>query len=170
MASTSNQANEDEESGLLVNELRPKVKSLPPARKVTQVARKIRQLMIQLVPLQVKESHITNPKSRIITDGVLKLVESAAHDEPGCVVFCCVYVANYFHRLCSKDLSDADVHVLRAIACEVIAKRLIENQQDEEFLYSELLLRRYSIINRGQTSDPKSTVEVGLVHRISNAH
>lgn len=149
----------DVETGLLENNA-PDVKSLPPARKVTQVARKIRHLMVQLIPIEVKESHILNPKSRIITNSVLDLIESAADDEPGCVIFCCVWVARYFHHMCLKDLPDADVHVLRAIACEVVAKRLIERQEDDDFLYSELLLRRYSIISGGQETDPKSLVEV----------
>lgn len=119
-------------------------------------------MIIELIPLAVKESHITNPKSRIITKGVLDLVEKAGQAEPGCVVFCCVYVARYFHRLCQKDLPDADVHVLRAIACEVIAKQLIERQKDEEFLYSEVLLRRYTVISGSQETDPKSTVELAV--------
>lgn len=155
------QRNMDEENEPL-HDLPTNVKSLPPARKVTQVARKIRHLMVQLIPMQVKETHITNPKSRIITDSVLKLVEFAAKDEPGCVSFCCVWVARYFHRLCLKDLPDADVHVLRAVACEVIAKRLIETQEDEEFLYAEMLLRRYSILNGGRETDPKSLVELAV--------
>ncbi|CCG82591.1 putative Potassium ion channel Yvc1 [Taphrina deformans PYCC 5710] len=151
----------DEEHALLDNQ-QSTAKSIPPARKITQVARKIRFLITELIPIVVKESHLTNPKSRIITPKVLDLIERAGESEPGCVVFCCVYVAKYFHRLCDKDLPDADVHVLRAIACEVIAKQLIERQEDEDFLYSEILLRRYSIVSGGQDSDPKSTVELAV--------
>lgn len=151
----------DEEHGLLHDDS-PHVKSLPSAKTITQVARKIRYLVTELIPIVVKESHITNPKSRIITPKVLDLVERAGEDEPGCVVFCCVYVARYFHRLCYKDLPDADVNILRAIACEVIAKALIERQEDEDFLYSEMLLRRYAIVTAGRESDPKSLVELAV--------
>lgn len=151
----------DEESTLIQRD-QSDVKPLPSAKTVTQVARKIRYLVNELIPLVVKETHITNPKSRIITKNVLNLVKRAGRKEPGCVVFCCVYVARYFHRLCLKDLPEADVNVLRAIACEIIAKQLIEREEDEDFLYSELLLRRYALISGGSQTDPKSLVELAV--------
>lgn len=159
---------DDEESrSLLVGG--PDAKPIPPPEKVTQAARKIKYLVTELIPMQVKESHLTNPKSRIITEKVLNLVEKAASDAgvAGCVVFCCLYCAQFFKRLCLQNIPDADTNVLRALACELIAKRLLERQEDEDFLYSEVLLRRYQIVRNGRKSDPKSTVELAVDYHIT---
>ena len=158
------QYNMDEE-GLLGNQAKP----IPPPEQVTQAARKIKYLVTELIPLQVKESHLTNPKSRIITNKVLDLCERAASESgvAGCVVYACLYCAQFFHRLCLSDIPDSDIHVLRAVACEVIAKRLLERQDDEEFVYSEALLRRYQIIRNGRKSDPKSAIELAVDYHIT---
>ena len=106
----------DEERALL-REHEPRAKPIPDAAKVTQVARKIRHLINELVPMPVKQTHLTNPKSRIITPAVLELVKKAGQDEPGSVVFCCVYVARYFHRLCVRNLPESVTFRVKLIHC-----------------------------------------------------
>ncbi|ORY85602.1 hypothetical protein BCR37DRAFT_377292 [Protomyces lactucae-debilis] len=142
--------------------LNAETRSCPDAHTVTQIARKIRYLIQELLPIQVKESHITNPKSRIVTEGVLDLCEKAGEELPGCVVFATLFCAQHFKRLCVTNLPDADVNSLRQVAAEVIAKRLIERITDTDFLLSEALLRRYSICKGGEDTVPKSALETAV--------
>ena len=140
-------------------------KAVPDARLVTLTARKIRHLVAELVPVEEKESHITSARGRV-TSKVLDLVErSAASDEvKGAVVFCCLSVVRYYRRLATKGfLPDSDLNELRAVAAEVIAKRIIEREEDTDLVYSDWLLRRYSILDAGgEPTDPKSAIELAI--------
>ena len=43
--------------------------------------------------------------------------------------------------------------------CEVIAKQIIEGEQDEDYLMQEVLLKRYSILRDGQETEPANVIE-----------
>jgi len=51
------------------------------------------------------------------------------------------------------------MHGVRAVACEVIAKRIIEGEEDEEYLLQDMLLKRYSIIRDGKETEPANVIE-----------
>ena len=57
------------------------------------------------------------------------------------------------------ELWDADMHNVRATACEILAKLIIESEDDEKYLLEELLLKRYSILIDGQETEPANVVE-----------
>ena len=42
------------------------------------------------------------------------------------------------------------MHVLRAFACEKLAKMIIEEEEDMNYLMQEVLLKRYSIVVDGE--------------------
>ncbi len=48
---------------------------------------------------------------------------------------------------------------MRATACEVLAKRLIELEEDQDYLLQELLLKRYSILINGEETEPANAIE-----------
>ncbi|BFZ55795.1 Calcium channel yvc1 [Savitreella phatthalungensis] len=162
MSSSQRHSSCAERQGLLATHATDTTKPIPDPRKVTLVARKIRHLINQLIPVQIDEALVTTPRGHVITTKVLDLVQEAGGDLPGCVVYCCLYVCRYFRRLCLTNLPDADVNQIRALACEVIAKQLLERETDEGFLFGECLLRRYAILQRRSRSDPKSAVELAV--------
>ena len=57
------------------------------------------------------------------------------------------------------ELWDADLHQVRATACEVIAKGIIEDEEDIGYLMQEILLKRYSIIVDGEDTKPANAIE-----------
>ena len=57
------------------------------------------------------------------------------------------------------ELWDADLHNVRATACEVLAKQIIELEQDQEYLLQDLLLKRYSILIGGEPTEAANAVE-----------
>lgn len=57
------------------------------------------------------------------------------------------------------ELWDADLHQVRAVACEVLAKKIIEEEEDLKYLLHEVLLTRYSIHVCGEESDPANVIE-----------
>jgi len=57
------------------------------------------------------------------------------------------------------ELWDADLHQVRAEACEVIAKQLIEGEEDLDYLMEDMLLKRYSIMVDDQHTTPANAIE-----------
>ncbi|KAF8439216.1 hypothetical protein BGX38DRAFT_1208331 [Terfezia claveryi] len=126
-----------------------------PAKDVTKVALKLKYLIEAAIPCELKESHITRPHSPIITHGVVDLARNAAGTEnKACVVFCLL--------ICLRWMYDADLNVLRAEACQVIAKKIIESTEDQEYLFSGILLQKFSILKNGEETTPANAVEKAI--------
>jgi hypothetical protein len=66
-----------------------RIQSAIPAPAVTEVALRIRHLIEECVPCELKENHITSPHSRILTAKVIQAAKEAGGREyKDCVVFC----------------------------------------------------------------------------------
>ncbi|AEO55636.1 hypothetical protein MYCTH_2299683 [Thermothelomyces thermophilus ATCC 42464] len=135
------------------------VQSAIPAQKVTEVALRIRHLIEECVPCELKESQITSPHSKVISPKVIQAAKEAGGREHGaCVVFCLLVNKSWWCHQALLELWDADLHYLRATACEVIAKKIIESENTEYLLHS-VLLKRYSILVDGRPTHPVNVIE-----------
>ncbi|RPB01239.1 hypothetical protein L873DRAFT_1677882 [Choiromyces venosus 120613-1] len=131
-----------------------------PAKRVTKVALRLKFLIEATVSCEVKESHVTRPHSQIITKEVILLAQEAAGPEDrACVVYCLLICLRWFKRQARLEMFDAELYLLRAEACQVLAKRIIEGISDNEYLFQEVLLKRYSILKNGEESTPANAVE-----------
>ncbi|OTB10087.1 hypothetical protein K445DRAFT_323316 [Daldinia sp. EC12] len=136
------------------------VESAIPAPQVTKVALRLRYLIEQCVPCELEELQITQPHSKIITPKVIKAAKEAGGPENrSCVVFCLLVVKRWFKHQAEVELWDADLHQIRAIACEVIAKQIIESEDDMAYLLQSVLLKRYSIVIDGEATPPVNVIE-----------
>lgn len=73
------------------------------------------------------EVEITKAHSKIITTKVVKAAKEAGGSHYGsCVVFCLIVCKRWFKHQALAELWDADLHRVRAVACEVIAKQMYE--------------------------------------------
>ncbi|KAH6631401.1 hypothetical protein F5144DRAFT_547516 [Chaetomium tenue] len=136
------------------------IQSAIPAENVTEVALRIRHLIEECVPCELKENHITSPHSKVITSKVIKATKEAGGREHGaCVVFCLLVNKRWWRHQALIELWDADLHYLRATACEVIAKKIIESEEDSEYLLHSVLLKRYSILVDGHATHPVNVIE-----------
>lgn len=95
------------------------------APQVTKVALRLRYLVEECVPCELEESKITESHSRIITHAVVEAARKAGEVEgAGCVVYALLVNKRWFKKQAILELWDADLHNVRAVACEVIAKKL----------------------------------------------
>lgn len=93
--------------------------------EVTKVALRLRYLIEQTVPCEMEEDVITKAHSRIINNRVIKAAKEAGGKEFGaCVVYCLLVNKRWFRQQAHLELYDADLHDVRAKACEVLAKRM----------------------------------------------
>lgn len=120
--------------------------SAVPAKEVTKVAIRLKYQIEQVVSCELEEALITKANSGVITPKVIKTAREAGGEEyKACVVYCLLVCKRWFMRQANLELWDSDLHDVRAVACEVIAKRIIESEEDQDFLLNELLLKRFSI-------------------------
>ncbi|KAG7006597.1 calcium channel YVC1 [Physcia stellaris] len=131
-----------------------------PPRVVTQIALRLRYQISAIIPCELEEWKITKANSPIITKKVILTAKSAggAHHS-SCVIYCLLVCNRWFRRQAMLELWDADMHNARATAAEVLAKHIIEMEEDETYLLEELLLKRYSILINGEQTEPANAIE-----------
>lgn len=131
-----------------------------PAQEVTKVALRLKYQIEQVIPCEIEEVRITKANSPVITRKVIKTAkEAGGKDYAACVVYCLLVCKRWFHRQSLLELWDSDMHDVRAVACEVIAKQIIEEEDDQDFLLQETLLKRYSILRDGEETEPANVIE-----------
>ncbi|KAM3423689.1 hypothetical protein BST61_g1102 [Cercospora zeina] len=155
----------DELSHLLPTHRETNIPSAFPAQQVTFTALRLKYQLEQVIPCELPEERVTAPHSNVITPAVIKTAKSAGkvsgsdEDYGSCVVYCLLIVKHWFKRQAILELWDADLHELRATACEMIAKHIIEEEDDMNYLMQEVLLKRYSIVIDGEDTHPANAIE-----------
>ncbi|KAL3427210.1 potassium ion channel [Phlyctema vagabunda] len=150
----------DEARRLLPTYHEDNIPSAIPPTEVTKVALRLRFLVEQCVPCELEEDSITQAHSHIITKKVIKAAKEAGDGKyDGCVVYALLVNKRWFKKQAMIELWDADLHNVRAKACEVIAKQLIEGEEDMEYLLQDVLLKRYSVMIDGEETTPANVIE-----------
>ena len=127
---------------------------------VTKVALRLKYQIEQVIPCELEEFKITKANSPVITRRVIKTAKEAGGKEcEACVVYCLLVCYRWFKRQAMLELWDADLHNVRAIACEMLAKHIIESEEDQDYLLQDLLLKRYSILINGEETTPANAIE-----------
>ncbi|KAI0016092.1 hypothetical protein F4780DRAFT_798742 [Xylariomycetidae sp. FL0641] len=136
------------------------IQSAVPAPEVTKIALRLRYLVEESVPCELEEADILKPHSKIITKKVVQAAkEAASHENRACVAFCLLVAKRWFLHQAESELWDSGLHELRATACEVIAKIIIEEEDDMAYLLHSVLLKRYAIIIDGEETPPVNVIE-----------
>ena len=139
------------------NQLPP---SALPAKEVTKVALRLKYQIEEVIPCELEEWKVTKANSPIITKKVISTAkEAGGKDHAACVVYCLLVCKRWFKRQSMLELWDSEMHDVRAIACEVIAKQIIEGEEDQDYLMQEVLLKRYSIFRNDQETEPANVIE-----------
>lgn len=101
------------------------IPSAIPALEVTKVALRLRYLIEECVPCELEEAMITRAHSKIITHQVVQAAKEAGGEEfKACVVYGLLVNKRWFKKQANLELWDADLHNVRAVACEVIGKAM----------------------------------------------
>ena len=102
------------------------------------------------MPCELEEEAITRAHSRIISPKVLKAAkEAGGADNGACVVYCLLVNKRWFKQQALLELWNTDLHNVRAVACEVIAKHLcvmLETFKTLGRLTPETVLRAKTIL------------------------
>ncbi|EXJ54015.1 hypothetical protein A1O7_09352 [Cladophialophora yegresii CBS 114405] len=131
-----------------------------PAKEVTKVALRLKYQIEEVIPFEMPEDKVIAANSPVITQKVVQTAKEAGEkDYASCVVYCLLVCKRWFNRQANLELWDADLHNVRATACEMIAKRIIEGEEDQEYLMQEVLLKRYSVVRKDEETVPANAIE-----------
>lgn len=129
---------------------------------VTKTALRLQHQVETIIPCEIEEFKITKANSPVITKRVIATAKSAAgedRNDAACVIYALLVVNRWFRRRALLELWDADLHNVRATGCEMIAKHIIEAEEDMDYLLQDMLLKKYSIIIKGQETEPANAIE-----------
>ncbi|KAI1340375.1 hypothetical protein F5Y15DRAFT_380477 [Xylariaceae sp. FL0016] len=138
----------------------PSLQSAIAPADVTKIAIRLRYLIEESVPCELEEEQITKPHSKVITQKVIQAArEAGGQENRACVVYCLLVANRWFKHQALAELWDADLHHVRAVACEVIAKQIIESEEDMGYLLHSVLLKRYSVLIDNESTPPINVIE-----------
>ncbi|KAI9741471.1 MAG: hypothetical protein M1818_004277 [Claussenomyces sp. TS43310] len=121
---------------------------------------RLKYLIEECVPCELEEEAVTKPHSRIITHKVVQAAKEAGGGNFGaCVVYCLLVNKRWFKAQAALEIWDADLHQVRAVAAEMIAKHLIEEEEDLDYLIGSVLLKRYATIVDGEQTAIANVIE-----------
>jgi len=131
-----------------------------PPKEVTKIALRLKRQLECVIPCELDAARVEDPNSSVITKKVVATAQNAGGQEyRACVVYCLLVVKRWFMRQAMLELWDADLHHVRAKAADIIAKRIIEAEEDMGYLLQDVLLNRYSILVSGEATKPANAIE-----------
>ena len=127
---------------------------------MTKVALRLRFQIEQVIPCELEQFKVTKANSPVITQKVIKTAkEAGGKEQEQCVVYCLLVCYRWFKLQALLEPWDTDLYHVRATACEVMAKHIIESEENQDYLLQELLLKRYSIMINGKETEPANAIE-----------
>ncbi|WWD16556.1 hypothetical protein CI109_100983 [Kwoniella shandongensis] len=133
----------------------------PEPDTITKLVKRCRALIIRLLPVEVEISDISDATSSIITPEVIKSFAQAGGDFGEAVPFCLLRAKATFTRDAYANPADYDENLVRAVAAEVLARRIVHNLNVDR-LESVMSTRYRYRESDGDTSAPTSALETAI--------
>lgn len=143
-------------------------------KHVLKIALRLKSLVDTIVPVRFEEELIIKPDSPILTRRVENLVLEAAggrgDGEVGStsrkyravLVYALLTVRRWNVANSIRVLYDSELYECRALAAEYLAKKLIERQADDYYLFRDILCQRYSITLHGRDARAGNALELAV--------
>ncbi|KAI0692662.1 calcium activated cation channel [Cytidiella melzeri] len=133
----------------------------PSPDTLTKLVRRLRTLTLTLLPLQVPLDSISDPTSRVITPHVIEAYIAAAGDLVEALPYALLRARKEFMWDANHNPADYDENLCRAIACEVLARRIVHVSPPDRI--TPMLSTRYTHREvDGDKSDKTSALEMAI--------
>lgn len=149
--------------------------SLPTSGKhVLKIAIRIKKLIDNAVPVQYSESYLSANDSPILTDAVFDLMLQAAGGKGdgaegtssrryrATLVFVLLTVMRWNRKCAAHMLYDQELYETRALAAQYLAKRILETEEDEYYMFKDILCQRYTITLHGRDVPAMNALELAV--------
>ncbi|CAN6614231.1 calcium channel Yvc1p [Trichomonascus vanleenenianus] len=143
-------------------------------KHVLKIALRVKKLIDTVVPVAFDEETVTKPDSPVLTERIFQLLlEAAGGKGDGAVntssrkyratlVFVLLTCKRWYMTSANRVLYDSTLFELRALAAEHLAKRVIEREEDEYYLFKHVLCQRYTITLHGRDARPANALELAV--------
>ena len=116
-------------------------------------------MVLRLLPLQVEAEDITAANGSILTPEAVNSFFLCGGDFGDAVPYCLLVARHSFHKEAYRNPSDFDEHMNHKLACEVLARRVVQKLPAER--QHIVLSTRYSRVESdGDISLPLSAIEL----------
>ncbi|RDB19925.1 Calcium channel YVC1 [Hypsizygus marmoreus] len=145
----------DEASLISVQSVKPSPDTL------TKLVKRLRALTLTLLPVEVDPDSIDDPTSRVITPQVISAYKAAAGDFVEALPYCLLRARVEFMWDANHNPADYGENVGRAIACEVLARKIVHISPPDRL--TAIMSSRFRHIQvDGDTSDMSSALEMAI--------
>lgn len=144
----------------------------PNPHQVLRIALNLKSLLDSIIPNAVPISSLLNILTPRIVDLALQACGGKGNGEigtssrkyRGCVIYCLIIVSTWYDKLSQMNLHESDLYQCRSAASEHLAKLIIEshNLKDQNFLFIQMLCRRYTIVLNEEVTSPTSALELAV--------
>lgn len=143
-------------------------------KHVLKIAIRVKDIIDNIIPIEFDEIAITRPDSKVLNDNVYELVLRAAGGKGdgsagtssrryrACLIFVLLIVKRWYRQSSDAYLYDSTLYDLRGLAAEHLAKKIIEQQNDEYYLFKYMLCQRYTITLYGRDAPPANALELAV--------
>ncbi|KZT60703.1 calcium activated cation channel [Calocera cornea HHB12733] len=135
--------------------------SNPSALTVSRIVKRLRAMVLDLIPIEIEESSLIDSTSRIITPAVINAFGKAAGDFQEALPFCLLRARRTFEEEAQRNAADYDENMARAIACEVLARKLVHVVSPERLNHVMSKRFRYKTWD-GDESSAVSALETAI--------
>ncbi|KAG2349128.1 hypothetical protein BDR05DRAFT_956507 [Suillus weaverae] len=133
----------------------------PSPDTLTKLVKRLRALATKLLPVEVDEESIDDPTSRIITPNVISAFSDAAGDFVEALPYCLLRARADFMQEAHLNPADFGENRGRAVACEVLARRIVHQSPSERI--TSLMSTRYRHHEPdGDISEASSALEIAI--------
>ncbi|AJT72491.1 AQG_2a_G0050480.mRNA.1.CDS.1 [Saccharomyces cerevisiae] len=144
----------------------------PTPRQVLRVTLNLKYLIDKVVPIVYDPNDIVCDHSEILSPKVVKLAYEACGGNPkdkankrkyqSVIIFSLLKVCEWYSILATMEVHNAKLYETRNLASQQLCKLLIEREEtrDLQFLFMQLLLRRYVINENDEDQEPLNALEL----------
>ncbi|KAG1761379.1 hypothetical protein EDD22DRAFT_897285 [Suillus occidentalis] len=133
----------------------------PSPDTLTKLMKRLRALATKLLPVEVDEASINDPTSRIITPNVISAFSDAAGDFGEALPYSLLCARACFMREAYLNPADFGENRGRAVACEVLARRIVHQSPSEKIKYLMSTRYRHRELD-GDISEASSALEIAI--------
>ncbi|EJU06559.1 calcium activated cation channel [Dacryopinax primogenitus] len=138
--------------------------SNPNAVTISRIVKRLRAMILTLIPIEVEQHSLTDATSRIITPAVINTFGKAAGDFQEALPFCLLRARRTFWEQAQMSPADYDEHMARATACEVLARKLVHVVSPERL--NHVMSKRF----RYKTWDDEESAAVSALELAIDQH
>ncbi|KAI6130332.1 hypothetical protein EDD16DRAFT_1541675 [Pisolithus croceorrhizus] len=133
----------------------------PSPETLTKLIHRLRTLTLRLLPIEVDVKSLSVPGSRIITSQVISAYVDAAGDFYNELPYCLLTAHAGFIWDANHNPADHGENLGRAMACEVLARRIVHQSPPEKMIPMVTTRYRHRHID-GDTSVASSALEIAI--------